>query len=64
MVFPLLHLKQIKVKIAGKRNSDNDVLATKLSESGLLVTLSSDNKLRGWNLKTGKYILKTLEDNA
>ena len=31
VVFPLLHLRRIKVKIAGKRNSDSDILATKLS---------------------------------
>ena len=47
--------------MAGKRNSENDILATKLSKSGLLITLSSDNKLKGWNLKTGKFIMKTID---
>ena len=47
--------------MAGKRNSDNDILATKLSKNGLLVTFSSDHKLKGWNLKTGKFIMKIID---
>ena len=47
--------------MAGKRNTDNDILATRLSKSGLLITLSSDHKLKGWNLKTGKFIMKTID---
>lgn len=62
MVFPLLHLRRIKVKVAGKRSNEIDIIATKLNEeSGLLITLNSDGILRGWNIKTGKYILKQKE---
>jgi hypothetical protein len=60
-VFPLLHLSRIKVKMAGKKMNDSHILATKYfsdRKSHILITLDSNNLLKGWNMKYGQFLIE------
>ena len=56
-VFPLLHQQKIKVKIEGDRDSNDHILATKYVKPQYLITAHQSNKLKVWNMKTGKYLM-------
>jgi hypothetical protein len=47
-VFPLLHLRRIKVKVGGIKTTDNHIVAIKLLNKGYMITADSDNYLRAW----------------
>jgi hypothetical protein len=54
-VFPLLHLRRIKVKIGGSKTTDNHIVASKLLANGIILIAHCDNKLTAWKLFNGKY---------
>ena len=54
---PLLHLPRIKVKVAGNRSSDTHIVATKMFKDFFIATLHTNNDLKGWFLKSGKYTM-------